>query len=256
MKTITLLTDFGLRDPYVAIMKGVILSMNPVVRIIDVTHEVDPQDMREGAFLICEYYRYFERGTIHVAVVDPTVGSKRKPVAFEKDGHFFVGPDNGLFTLLIDNNTRVYGIENSKYMLREVSATFHGRDIFAPASAHLSFGVRPSAFGGPVANPVRLARILPTVRKDAIRGQVVRFDRFGNAITNITMNVVREFAQERPFTITLAGMSFTSINRSYFEQDFTCVEGSSGYLEFGYFRGSLREVKGVAKGDPVTVKLD
>lgn len=256
MKTITLLTDFGLKGPYVAIMKGVILSINPAVRIIDVTHEVDPQDMREGAFLICEYYRYFERGTIHVAVVDPTVGSKRKPVAFEKDGHFFVGPDNGLFTLLIDNSTRVYGIENSKYMLREVSTTFHGRDIFAPASAHLSFGVHPSAFGNPVANPVHLARLLPTIRKDAIRGQVVRFDRFGNAITNITMYVVREFSQERPFTITLAGISLASINKGYFEQDFTCVEGSSGYLEFGYFRGSIREVKGVKKGDPVTVKLD
>ncbi|OPY78152.1 MAG: Adenosyl-chloride synthase [Syntrophorhabdus sp. PtaU1.Bin153] len=256
MKTITLLTDFGSKGPYAAIMKGVILSINPVVRIIDVTHEVDPQDVREGAFLICEYYRYFERGTIHVAVVDPTVGSKRRPVVFEKDGHFFVGPDNGLFTLLIEGGTRVYGIENSKYMLRAVSATFHGRDVFAPASAHLSFGVHPSAFGGPVTNPVRLTRMLPSIGKDTIRGQVVRFDRFGNAITNITMNVVREFSQERRFTVTLAGMSFASVSRSYFEQDFTCVEGSSGYLEFGYFRGSLREVRDVKKGDPVMVKLD
>ena len=188
MKTITLLTDFGTKDPYVGIMKGVILSTNPDVRIVDITHEVDPQDVREGAFLVEEYYRYFEKGTIHVAVVDPTVGSDRKPIVFSKDGYFFIGPDNGLFTLLYDDNVRAYAIENRRYMLKEISATFHGRDIFAPAAAYLSSGVHLSMFGSVVQDPVRLPDLLPTVKENVLHGEVVRFDRFGNAITNILGN--------------------------------------------------------------------
>ena len=161
MKTITLLTDFGTKDPYVGIMKGVILSTNPDVRIVDITHEVDPQDVREGAFLVEEYYRYFEKGTIHVAVVDPTVGSDRKPIVFSKDGYFFIGPDNGLFTLLYDDNVRAYAIENRRYMLKKISATFHGRDIFAPAAAYLSSGVQLSSLGSVVQDPVRLPGFAP-----------------------------------------------------------------------------------------------
>lgn len=137
-------------------MKGIILSTFPDVRIVDITHEVDPQDVREGAFIIEEYYRYFEKGTIHVAVVDPTVGSDRKPIVFSKDGYLFVGPDNGLFTLVYDDNVQVYAIENRRYMGKEISPIFHGRDIFAPAASYLASGVQLSMLGSVVQEPVQL----------------------------------------------------------------------------------------------------
>jgi S-adenosylmethionine hydrolase len=241
LKTITLLTDFGLKDPYVAIMKGVILSTFPDVRIVDITHEVDPQDVREGAFIIEEYYRYFEKGTIHVAVVDPTVGSDRKPILFSKDKYFFVGPDNGLFTLVYDDNVQVYAIENRRYMGKEISPTFHGRDIFAPAAAYLASGVYLSMFGSVVREPVRLPGLYPVIEENVLKGEVVRFDRFGNAITNISGSTIQGFVQGMPFTITLHDKSFSTLNRSYYEDEITCLIGSSGYLEFGYFKGNLKE---------------
>lgn len=255
MKTITLLTDFGLHDPYVGIMKGIMLSTFSDVRIVDITHEVDPQDVREGAFIIEEYYRYFERGTIHVAVVDPTVGSYRKPIIFSKAGYFFVGPDNGLFSLLYDNTTRVYAIENSRYVRKEISRTFHGRDIFAPVAAYLASGVQLSTFGPSIQVPVQLAGIYPVKDQNILKGEVVRFDRFGNAITNISNAAIDNFIGTGPFIITLEDMSFSTIHKSYYEDDITCLIGSAGYLEFGYFRGSLREKMNLRKGDPVKVAV-
>ncbi len=253
MKIITLLTDFGTKDPYAGVMKGVILSINPDATIVDITHEVDPQDIREGAFIIEEYYRYFPEGTIHLCVVDPTVGSARRPLIVTKDSHFFVGPDNGLFTLLYRGDCEAYVIENPDFILREISATFHGRDIFAPAAAHLSTGFHPSAFGRMVHDAARFADIFPVIEGNRLAGEVVRFDRFGNAITNIHIDILERFVQDRPFTVSISGMSFTSIHKSYYENDYTCLIGSSGYLEFGYYMGNLREKKGVVKGKAVTV---
>jgi hypothetical protein len=236
-------------------MKGVILSTDPHVRIVDITHEVDPQDVREGAFLVEEYYRYFEKETIHVAVVDPTVGSDRKPIVFSKDGYFFIGPDNGLFTLLYDDAVRIYSIENRRYMRKEISSTFHGRDIFAPAAAYLASGVQPSMFGGLIQDPVRLPDLLPTVKDNVLHGEVVRFDWFGNAITNILGTVIQDFAEGRPITITLRDMSFSTIHKSYYEGEVVSLIGSAGYLEFGLFMCSLREKMGLCKGDPVMITI-
>ena len=255
LKTITLLTDFGLKDPYVSTMKGVILSTFPDVRIVDVTHEVDPQDVREGAFLVEEYYRYFEKGTIHVSVVDPTVGSDRKPIVFSKAGYFFIGPDNGLFTLILDDVTPVFAIENKRYMRKEISSTFHGRDIFAPAAAYLASGVRLSMFGSVVQKPVRLPGLYPVIEENVLKGEIVRFDRFGNAITNITETNIQSFSQDRMVSVTLRDLEFSAFSKSYFERETTCLIGSSGYLEFGYFRGSLKKKMGLKKGDQVTVKI-
>ena len=255
MRTITLLTDFGLKDPYVGIMKGVILSINPDVMIVDITHEVEPQDIREGAFLLKEYCSFFQSETIHVAIVDPTVGSPRRPVIVSKDGQFFVGPDNGIFSLLTGSNADVYAVENRDFMLKNVSPTFHGRDIFAPVAAYLSTGMQPSVFGNMIANPVCLTDVFPDIVNDALLGEIIRFDRFGNAITNIDIEIFRDFTGGNPFRIVAAGLRFSSINRSYYEKDFTCVVGSSGYLEFGFYNGSFEAEKGVKKGDLVTVEL-
>ena len=255
MKTITLLSDFGLKDSYVGIMKGVILSIFSDVIIVDITHEVDPQDVREGAFIIEEYYRYFEKGTIHMAVVDPTVGSDRRSIVFSKGGHFFIGPDNGVFTLLYDDSILVYAIENSRYMLRDISPTFHGRDIFAPAAAYLASGVQPSTFGTTVSDPVLLPDLNPIIDKNVLKGEVVRFDRFGNGITNIAKTVIDGFIKQKTFTIQFRGMSFRKIQKSYYEGEVVPLIGSSGYLEFGYFKGNLREKLGLKKGDQVTIKI-
>jgi S-adenosyl-L-methionine hydrolase (adenosine-forming) len=255
MKIITLLTDFGLADPYVAIMKGVILKINPHVRIVDITHSVSPQDVKEAAFIIKEYYPYFETGTVHVAVVDPTVGSGRRPLILERDGHYFVGPDNGIFSHLIQGITAIHEIRNRDFMLKSVSSTFHGRDVFAPAAAHLVSGVRPSAFGPAIENPVNLGGIFPETANNILSGEVVRLDRFGNAITNIDFDVFKNFVGSRRFRIGINDTVFTSLNQSYHEQEFTCLVGSSGYIEFGYYRGSFGETKSVTKGDPVRIEL-
>jgi hypothetical protein len=255
LKTITLLTDFGLQDPYVGITKGVILSVNPDVTIIDITHEVEPQSVREGAFLVEAYYRYFPVESIHVAIVDPTVGSERRPIILRKGGHLFVGPDNGIFTLIMDDVPKVYAIENPDLMLKKVSSTFHGRDIFAPVAAHLAKGLPPSFFGRPVADPVRLGDMLPRIEGNSLEGEVVRVDRFGNAITNIKVDFLKTFLNGRPFNIYIGDMKFTTINKSYYESDFTCLVGSSGYTEFGYFKGSFTAAKNIKKGDLVSVVL-
>jgi S-adenosylmethionine hydrolase len=251
---ITVLTDFGEHDPYVGIVKGVMLAINPRAAIVDITHEVEPQDVKEASFLVGDYYRYFPEGTIHLCVVDPTVGSTRKPLIVARHGHLFVGPDNGLFSLVLakgEGTTRE--ITNSRYMRATVSGTFHGRDIFAPSAAYLSHGIHPSEFGPAVESPVMLRDLFPTIEGDAMEGRIVRFDRFGNAISNIAYEFFTDFARGGPFTIDLCGLSFRALSTSYYEGRHTCLAGSSGYLEFGLFMGNLASERGIRKGEKVKV---
>jgi S-adenosyl-L-methionine hydrolase (adenosine-forming) len=255
LQTITLLTDFGLKDPYVGIMKGVILSINPDVTIIDITHNVSPQDIREGAFLMKEYYPYFKSGTIHLAVVDPTVGSVRRPIMFNKDEHFFVGPDNGIFSHIIERNTEIYEIKNRDFMLNHISSTFHGRDVFAPVAAYLASGIHASAFGPKVVNPVYLMDIFPDIINEVLTGEVVMFDRFGNVITNIDFETFNDFIGTNPFKIHIGNLTFSSLNQSYYEQNLTCLFNSSGYMEFGCYKGSFARETGIKKRDVVQVEL-
>jgi S-adenosyl-L-methionine hydrolase (adenosine-forming) len=225
------------------------------VRIVDITHAVTPQDVKEAAFIINEYHSYFEAGTVHVAVVDPTVGSGRRPMLVAKDGHYFVGPDNGIFSRVLSQDAEAYQIKNRDLMLKDISSTFHGRDIFAPAAAHLASGVQPPLFGPVVENPIRLDNIFPAIVDGVLSGEVTRLDRFGNAITNVASEVFKDFVRSSNFRMCVKDAVFTSLNRSYYEQDFTCLEGSSGYIEFAYFKGSFSAATGVNKGDPVRVEL-
>jgi S-adenosylmethionine hydrolase len=250
---ITLLTDFGTKDPYVGVMKGVMLSINKEARLVDITHEVEPQDVEEAAFLVEEYHPFFEGGTIHLCVVDPTVGSERRAIIIEKGGSFFVGPDNGLFSLLIDEEAKIFSIENRSFMLAQLSSTFHGRDIFAPCAAYLSTGRRPEEFGPPVYDPFILD-LLPKEEGGMLIGKVVRFDRFGNAITNIKAQRFMAFVGQERFIVRVKDLTFSSLKRSYFEGDVICLFGSSLYLEFGSYRRSFREEFGVGKGEPVYVE--
>jgi S-adenosylmethionine hydrolase len=188
-----------------------------------------------------------------MAVIDPTVGSRRRPIIVSKDNNVFIGPDNGLFTLVLDNDAEAYLIENPDFMLSEVSSTFHGRDIFAPAAARASTGFHPSAFGKTISDPLRLDNMFPTLEGHSLKGRIVRFDRFGNAITNIKIDFLKDFLANRSFEVHVGSMVFTTLNKSYYESEFTCLIGSSGYLEFGYFKGSFKEKDNTAKNDSVLI---
>ena len=255
MSIITILTDFGSIDPYVGIMKGVMLSANPHVQLVDITHEVGPQDVEEAAFLVAEYYRRFPKTTVHLCVVDPTVGSGRKPLVATKDGYLFVGPDNGLFSLILaEGNARTYEIADRDPEDGGVSGTFHGRDIFAPAAARLSLGVAPHELGPEIPRTVMLDGLFPRIEGDLMVGKVVRFDRFGNAISNIAYDLFTDFTRGSRFTVKLGRLSFSALSRSYYETPHTCLVGSAGYVEFGRFKGNLAQEQSIRKGEKVEVR--
>jgi S-adenosyl-L-methionine hydrolase (adenosine-forming) len=252
---ITLLTDFGTDDPYAGIMKGVILSVNPTATVIDITHGVEPQDVEAAAYLIPEYAPLFPAGTVHVAVVDPMVGSARRPIVVASGGRLFVGPDNGIFSLITQQPWGAHEIADRHYMRNVVSSTFHGRDIFAPAAAHLSLGLPPERLGPKVEDPVVLQGLSAEVQGNILCGRIVRLDRFGNAITNISGEAFRAFVGEQPYRITLGKLTFDRISSAYYEEKMTCLVGSNGYLEFALFKGSFQAECGVWKGDEVFVRL-
>jgi S-adenosyl-L-methionine hydrolase (adenosine-forming) len=253
VNTITLLSDFGLKDPYVGIMKGVMLSLNPHLTLIDITHDIEPQDVREACFVVPEYYDYFPLGTVHLCVVDPTVGSSRRALIVEKDGHIFVGPDNGLFSLIL-NGANVREITNNRFMMPQVSSTFHGRDIFSPVAAHVTLGASPSDLGPPVVDPVCLSDLHPAIQNDRMTGEIVRFDLFGNAISNISHEDLATFVGAGSYVIDMGGLSFRNLSRSYFENTYVALIGSSGYLEFGLFKGNLAADKQIKRGTRVTIQ--
>ncbi len=251
---VSMVTDFGVEDPYVGVMKGVILGINPMAVPVDVTHHVTPQAVLEGAFVVQASWRYFPPGTVHLAVVDPGVGTERAPMAVAAGGHFFIGPDNGLFTPVLDAypDAVVRRIENPAYRLSRVSATFHGRDIFAPAAAWLSRGVPIEELGPPLSAPVRLPATLPERQARGLMGRVIYVDRFGNLVTSIP-------AKEVPAEgghVEIAGETI-EIRRTYGEVRpgrLLALVGSFGYLEVSVNRGHAAERLGVEVGEPVLLR--
>jgi S-adenosylmethionine hydrolase len=218
---ITLTTDFGLIDPYVAMMKGVILSINPKAIIIDITHHIQVGSILTASSLIRETFPFFPQGSIHVGVVDPTVGSQRRLMGIEAGGHFFVGPDNGLFGPIINDHkdARIIKLENKKYFLPHLTYTFHGREVFAPIAAHLSCGVPLDEMGSNILDPVYLYAPLPQKRGDVLYGQVTRVDNFGNIITNISHHDLQLFIGSAEPIIELGHIRITGINRIYSEAE-------------------------------------
>jgi hypothetical protein len=183
---ITLTTDFGLKDPYVAEMKAVILDINPEATVVDITHEIEKFNIRMGAYILASAFQYFPKGTIHLAVVDPGVGTQRQPILIQTKHSYFVGPDNGVLALAANSQgiEHSYEITNRKLVLPKISCTFHGRDVFAPAAAHLTKGIQPEKFGPEIHETVmpKFAKIVR--RKDMLIGEVMHVDGFGNIITN------------------------------------------------------------------------
>ena len=268
-RIITLTTDFGITDTYVGTMKGVILSINPNVQIVDITHAIPPQDIYEAAFSIYAAHGYFPKGTIHVIVVDPGVGSDRQAIVYQTDSAFFVCPDNGILSYLLQNvenegeqSVGTVEIENKAYYLPEVSNTFHGRDIFAPVAAHLSLGVPITAFGPPVSTLVQLPIQVPELSGNTLTGQIVKIDRFGNAITNISESAIARLrgastGKRSAYEIRIGSVRLNRLNRAYAESGVgkpLAIIGSSGLLEIAINEGNAKEGLGLKWGDPVVIQ--
>lgn len=251
---VTLTTDFGLRDPYVAEMKAVILAIARAVHLVDVTHEIQPHDITEGALALEAAAPFFPPGTIHVAVVDPGVGTTRRGIAVAAREQVFIGPDNGLFTpFLGDPGWRAFELRAEEFRLPVVSRTFHGRDIFAPAAAHVARGVDVARLGPPVGDPVRLA--WPEVREvaGAAAGAVVHVDRFGNLVTSIHADAVR--ALEPGVTIRVNGKSVALVG-TYGDLPADragALIGSRSRLEIAVREGSAAALLKAHRGTPVLV---
>ncbi len=194
-RVITLLTDFGAQDAYVGIMKGVIAGMNPFADIIDICHNVPPQDIFSGAYLLYTAYKYFPKKTIHVAIVDPGVGSKRDILCVETENYLFLSPDNGLLSFVIQEERpkSIHRVTNDKYFLPALSSTFHGRDVFAPVAAHVSLGVKPRQLGIEINRLAQLEMPVPVHKNGQVGGEVISVDRFGNLITNISRLHIEQY---------------------------------------------------------------
>jgi S-adenosylmethionine hydrolase len=256
-KLITLTTDFGYKDPFVGVMKGVVLGINPAARVVDLTHGIPPQDIRAGALALRYSTPFFPPGTIHVAVVDPGVGTERRPILIETEDTFFVGPDNGVLSLALQGKTvkQVIELTNESYHLKPKSATFHGRDIFAPVAAHLSLGVRARDFGPALENCQRLE--WPEVIKNAgeVRGEVIYVDNFGNLITNVRERDLQALPREK-LAISLADLTIRGIARNYAgaAEGYAALINSWGLLEIVCFNGHADQRSGADIGDPVHIR--
>ena len=259
---ITLLTDFGTIDEYVGVMKGVILSVNPDASIIDITHGIDPQDIQQAAYTIASAYRYFPTGSVHVVVVDPGVGSGRAILAFEKNGHTFLAPDNGVLTLVVEECSpdSVVRVMNERYFPGRVSRTFHGRDIFAPVGAYLSRGIPVCDLGTTIDSNqmVRLDIRKPYVSDNGeLAGSVISIDRFGNLITNIDYHCLSRFCapdKHRRLEIRIGQNRVMGLSDSYASADPKAplaIIGSKGYLELAVNGGCAKRYFMAEKGDTV-----
>lgn len=261
---VTLTTDFGLRDSYVAQMKGTILRIALRVTIVDVTHAVSRHSIVQGAFIVADVWRMYPDGTAHVAVVDPGVGTDRRPIALEVDGQYFVGPDNGLFSRILDTAERdrlawrgVVLTNRDYWRVGDVSNTFHGRDIFAPAAAHLVNGTHLSHLGDPLTDPVRLALPAMEAEPGGVRGEIIYVDGFGNCVSNIPAGALPD-AIRRSARISCGPLRDLPVVATYGmapEGSALALIGSHGYLEIAVRRGSAAAEYGLDSGTPVTVAM-
>ena len=241
---ITLLTDFGTADYFVGAVKGAILSVNPAAVIVDITHEIPPQDIAAGAFTLLAAYKTFPAGTIHMAVIDPGVGSTRRPIIVNANEQSLIGPDNGLFTYIYDRDPshRTFHITSDRYFRPSPSTTFHGRDIFAPVAAALSTGIAPEEFGPEISDTVRLPSLNTPLR-------IIHIDRFGNCITNITRDRLPSET-----SLIINGRTINEFRQFYGEGDeksLFAIWGSAGFLEISVNGGDAAKLLAAKRGDEV-----
>jgi S-adenosylmethionine hydrolase len=262
---ITLTTDFGLTDGFVGVIKGVILSINPQAQCVDITHDIARQNVQQGAFVLANSVPFFPQAAIHVCVVDPGVGSARRPIAVQMGESVFVGPDNGVLSLAIgaqqahtpDPQPRAFHLNKPRFWLPRISTTFHGRDIFSPSAAHLSLGVPLQDMGDPIDDWVSIAPSKPTRRRDgSLLGHVVYIDRFGNIVSDITEDALKEFGT-RALSVEIAGREIHGLVQTYSDvepEEFAALIGSPWKLEIAQREASAAEALGVCVGDEVVVR--
>ncbi len=254
MPVVTLLSDFGTADGFAAAMKGVIHEIAPEVQIVDATHEIVPGDVEAAAWALSQYWSLYPTGTVHLAVVDPGVGGARRPIAVAADGRYVVAPDNGLVTRVVRaaSSWRAVELAESAFLRPDPSPTFHGRDVFAPATAHLARGVPLHKLGPRLEEPC-LFRIEPPSRREGeIRGHVAHIDRFGNLITDVPGAWVDE-----GWRFQLAGCELGGLRRTYSdvaEDEPVVVIGSMGTVEVAIHGGSAAKKLGAARGDPISAR--
>ncbi len=261
---ITLTTDFGLNDHFVGTVKGVILEIVPEATIVDICHSVQAFDVLDGALTIAQAYSYFPAGTVHMVVVDPGVGTARRPILVSSERHHFVAPDNGVMSLIYGREERLHvrHITAEHYSLQPISNTFHARDIFAPVAAYLAKGVDSEKFGDEITDFVRFNAPKPKAASaGALKGVVLKVDRFGNLVTNITPKDAPMIFQldPVPFKIVAGKREITAIHANYAEGqpgEVFGILGSMGYLEIAANRAAAAQLLGVGKGAEINIVLE
>lgn len=263
-RLVTITSDFGVNDHYVGTMKGVIVNINPDVQIVDICNAVQSFDILDGALTIAQSYRYFPSDTIHLVVVDPGVGTTRRPILVMTEKHIFVAPDNGVLSLVYEGEERisVRHITSEHYFLQPTSSTFQGRDIFAAVAGYLSKGMEVAKFGEEITDYVRFSAPKPKpVDAQTIKGVVLKVDKFGNLVTNITPRELPQlFAAAPPaFKATVGRATVTSMRQSYAggnQGEVFALLNSMGFLEIASNRGSAAQLAGAGKGVEVTVAFE
>jgi S-adenosylmethionine hydrolase len=256
---LTLTTDFGLSDHYVGAMKGVILGICPEARIVDITHEIGAYEITEGAYVIAQAYRYFPKKTVHVVVVDPGVGTARRPILMEAAGQYFVAPDNGVLSMIYSREKhKIRLISNEKYFRKPVSQTFHGRDIFSPVAAHIAAGVLPSQTGKLIDDYLRPAFQTPVrTGKRTWNGHVLKIDRFGNIVTNYHVDEFPNL-EAKDFAFAVGSEQVAVTARHYAATspgELFAIVGSSGFYEISISQASAAKKTGCAAGSPVELTI-
>jgi hypothetical protein len=257
---ITLTTDFGLKDPFVGIMKGVILSIAPKARLVDICHEIEPQNILQTAYVLQTACNYFPAKTVHLVVVDPGVGSARRPITVKSGGHCFVAPDNGVLTPFFKQRAVAYELTQSKFFLNPVSASFHGRDVFAPVAAWLAQGVALSRMGKKIHDPQAITLPQPKIKAGALHGEIIYADRFGNLSANISWDALRahfKFAESvivRIGDARIEGMfaSYSQVKKGRFG----VIINSWNRLEIFCREGNAAKKLGYSVGEPVSVSTE
>jgi S-adenosylmethionine hydrolase len=263
MTVITLMTDFGIKDGNVGVMKGVIWGICPTVQISDLSHMIQAQNIREAGYILARSVPYFPKGSIHVVVVDPGVGTQRRPMAAQLGDWFYVGPDNGTVTVLLERaeregwQTKFLQLDRTQYWLPVISHVFHGRDIFSPVAAHLANGIQLSDLGTPFTDPVRLELPKPEKMENGWRGEVIHIDHFGNLSTNIRAeNLGDAMDNKEMILVRLNGTEIHGLVNTFGERpvgELVALIGSTGNLGIAMVNGNAKEKLGTKVGDGVTV---
>lgn len=261
MAIVTLTTDFGHRDGYVGAMKGMILSRAPQATLVDITHDIEPFNIRSAAFVLAQVFRTYPKKTIHLCVVDPGVGGERRAIMMEADGHYFVGPDNGVFSFVQEmcKQISVRHLTNTKYFAKNISATFHGRDVFAPVAACLASKIKPAQLGKIIHDQVSLGFKEVLTTKTRMMGQVLHIDHYGNVVTSLRALLAEAWLREGRFALQLAGNTVRRYHQTFAHAEageaFAYL-GSAGFVEIAMNKKSLAGAWDVAVGDDIILKQE